>query len=227
MSDPDLPRLVVLLSGRGSNFVALHEATASGRLPARIAAVISDREDAAGLERASALGIDTACLERSRFDSRAEFERHLTVAIAGYAPSYIVLAGFMRVLGEQFVLDHLGRMVNIHPSLLPRHRGLDTHQRVLDAGEREHGASVHFVTPALDAGPVLARVEIDVAGDETAESLARRLLPLEHQLYPAALALLLNHRVELRNEDITIDDQPLSRPLVLGRDLDLDGRRLR
>ncbi len=221
---PDPPRLVVLLSGRGSNFQAIHQAIDAGRLPARIAAVISDRPQAAGLALAAEAGIDTVSLERKRFADGAAFEDSLTAAIAGFEPAWIVLAGFMRVLGADFVNRHRGRMINIHPSLLPRHRGLHTHQRVLDAGEREHGASVHFVTPALDAGPVISRVTIEVGADDTADTLADRLLPLEHRLYPATLALLLNHRVELRHDSIQIDDRPLDQPLELGRDLALDGR---
>lgn len=224
MAASDLPRLVVLLSGRGSNFHAIHEAVEAGRLEAQVTAVISDRPKARGLALADELGIDTAIVDPTRFADRSTFEQALTTAIAGFGPSYIVLAGFMRVLGRDIVNRHLGRLINIHPSLLPRHRGLNTHQRVLDAGEREHGASVHFVTPALDAGPVISRVTIDVGDSDDANTLADRLLPLEHRLYPATLALLLNHRVELRHECIQIDDQTLDQPLELGRDLDPDGR---
>lgn len=226
MGAGDLPRLVVLLSGRGSNFRAIQDAIEADRLDARIAAVVSDRPRAAGLQLAAEAGIDTVSLDRTGFPDRAAFEHGLATAIAGFEPRYIVLAGFMRVLGTDFVQQHAGRLINIHPSLLPRHRGLDTHQRVLDAGERDHGASVHFVTPALDAGPVISRVTIEVGADDSARTLADRLLPLEHQLYPATLALLLNHRVELRNDFIHIDDQSLDRPLELGRDLDPDGRML-
>lgn len=226
MTTSDPARLVVLLSGRGSNFRAIHHAIGAGQADAQIAAVISDRPKAAGLQLAAEAGIDTVTLDRSRFVGREAFERSLETAIAGFNPKYVVLAGFMRVLGEHFVNRHLGRLINIHPSLLPRHRGLHTHQRVLEAGEREHGASVHFVTPALDAGPVISRVTIDVREGDTAETLAERLLPMEHTLYPATLALLLNHRVELRHESIQIDDQDLFRPLELGRDLAPDGRLL-
>ncbi|WP_376697004.1 phosphoribosylglycinamide formyltransferase [Wenzhouxiangella sp. EGI_FJ10305] len=226
MAASDLPRLVLLLSGRGSNFHAIHEAVEAGRLAGQITAVVSDRPNARGLALAAELGIDTVSLDPTRFADRAAFEQTLTRAIAGFEPSYIVLAGFMRVLGADFVNRHLGRLINIHPSLLPRHRGLNTHQRVLDAGEREHGASVHFVTPALDAGPVISRVTIDVGDGDDANSLADRLLPLEHRLYPATLALLLNQRVELRHECIRINDQTLAQPLELGRDLGLDGRLL-
>lgn len=222
----DLPRLVVLLSGRGSNLKAIQGAINAGRLQARIASVISDRPGAPGLRLAAEAGIDTAELDRARFADRAEFETTLSAAIEGFEPRYIVLAGFMRVLSAEFVDRHLGRLVNIHPSLLPRHRGLDTHQRVLDAGEREHGASVHFVTPDLDAGPVISRATIEIRPEDTPESLADRLLPLEHVLYPATLALLLNHRVEFSHETIQIHDQTLDRPLELGRDLGPDGRLL-
>lgn len=220
------PRLVVLLSGRGSNFRAIHHAIESGVLEAEIVAVVSDRPGAAGLQLAADAGIDTVTLDPARFAGRKAFGRSLETAIAGFEPKYVVLAGFMRVLGEDFVNRHLGRLINIHPSLLPRHRGLNTHQRVLDAGEREHGASVHFVTPDLDAGPVVSRVTIDVRDGDNADMLADRLLPLEHRLYPATLALLLNHHVELRNESIQIDDQTLDRPLELDHDLGPDGRLL-
>lgn len=218
---------MVLLSGRGSNFRAIQDAIDNGCVEARIAAAVSDRPEAAGLKLAAEAGVDTVSLDRSRFPDRVAFEDSLATAIGGFEPRYIVLAGFMRVLGADFVEQHAGRLINIHPSLLPRHRGLETHQRVLDAGEREHGASVHFVTPSLDAGPVISQARIDVNDGDTAESLADRLLPLEHRLYPATLALLLKHRVEFsHDETIQIDDQALDRPLELGRDLDPDGRLL-
>lgn len=226
MTDTESPRLLVLLSGRGTNLIAIQDAIEAGRLRARIAGVISDRADATGLERAHERKLDTATIDRRRFVDREAFERSLEIAVDGFQPRCLVLAGFMRVLGDDFVNRHAGRLINIHPSLLPRHRGLHTHRRVLEAGETTHGASVHFVTPALDAGPVIARVEMDVRADDTADSLADRLLPLEHRLYPAALALLLRHRVELRNETIYLDDQPLGGPLLLDRDLDADGRLL-
>lgn len=223
VSGPDSPRLLVLLSGRGTNLLAIHDAIEAGRLPACIAGAVSDRAGASGLERAAERGLDTVTIDRRRFPDREAFERSLDIAVGGFDARYLVLAGFMRVLGDDFVNRHAGRLINIHPSLLPRHRGLHTHRRVLEAGETTHGASVHFVTPALDAGPVLARVEMAVRADDTADTLADRLLPLEHQLYPAALALLLRHRVELRNETIYLDEQPMAGPLVLGRDLDTDG----
>lgn len=226
MTADDAPRLVVLLSGRGSNFRAIQDAIDARLLAGRIAGVVSDRPQAGGLQLAADAGLDTLGIDRKRFADRAGFEGSLATAIDGFEPRYVVLAGFMRVLGTDFVNRYAGRLINIHPSLLPRHRGLNTHQRMLDAGEREHGASVHFVTPALDAGPVISQVKLEVEAHDTADDLADRLLPLEHRLYPATLALLLSHRVELRHETIFIDDRPLDRPLVLGRDLGPDGRLL-
>ncbi len=223
----ELPRLVIMASGRGSNYQAIHDAIEQRRLAATLCAVISDRAGAGALQLAAEQGIDTVCIEPRHFSERNDYERALMTAIDGFAPNWVVLAGFMRVLGSDFVRHYGGRMVNIHPSLLPRHRGLHTHRRVLEAGEDEHGASVHFVTPALDAGPVIAQARMPVARDDTADTLADRLLPLEHRLYPATLALFLNHRVELRDEEICIDDQTLAAPLRLGRDLDDDGRLVR
>jgi len=213
-----------MASGRGSNFQAIQDAIEQRRLAATTCAVISDRANAGALELATEQGIDTLCIEPRHFAHRTDFERALMTAINGFSPNWVVLAGFMRVLGADFVRHYHGRMINIHPSLLPRHRGLHTHRRVLEAGEDEHGASVHFVTPALDAGPVIAQVQMPVAQHDTPDTLADRLLPLEHRLYPATLALLINHRVELRDEDICIDDHTLATPLRLGRDLDDHGR---
>ena len=218
--------MVVMLSGRGSNYRALQTARQDGRLTGDIVAVISDRIDAAGLTLARADGVDTVCVERRRYPDRDSFESALRVALAGFDARWIVLAGFMRVLSAGFVLAHQGRMVNIHPSLLPRHRGLHTHQRVLEAGETEHGASVHFVTPELDGGPVISRVKMAVEPGDSPESLAERLLPLEHRLLPATMALLLSEPVELRYESISIRNQILVRPLELDIDLSDHGHLL-
>ncbi len=219
-------RLVVLISGRGSNLRAIHGAIEDARLDARIAAVISDRPTAAGLDFAAAAGLDTVTLDRRRFPDRAGFESTLDSALSGFRPDWIVLAGFMRVLGNDLVARHLGRMINIHPSLLPRHRGLGTHRRALESGDTEHGSSVHFVTPQLDAGPVISRARINISPGDSADTLAERLLPLEHRLYPATLALLCKHRVELNHDFVYIDEQPLAEPLELDRNLGPDGRLL-
>ena len=218
-------RLVVLLSGRGTNFTALQQAIHEGWLKAEICAAISDR-DAAGLELAAGWGIDAVRIDRRRHPDRASFESSLAAAVTGYAPDWIVLAGFMRVLSTDFVTQFLGRMINIHPSLLPKYRGLDTHARALAAGDRDHGASVHFVTPELDGGPVLSQARLAILPDDDPERLAERLLPLEHQLLPATMALLTSKPVELRHEQILLDNQPLAGPLLLGHDLD-DRRHFR
>lgn len=217
-------RLVVLLSGRGSNFAAIHGAISQNRLDAQILAVISDRPDARGLDIAAQTGMDTVCVDREKFPDRRAFERSLAAAVAGFEPDHIVLAGFMRVLSASFVNRFPGQIINIHPSLLPRHRGLHTHRRVLEAGEKKHGASVHIVTPELDAGPVISQVIFEVNNSDTADTLAERLLPLEHRLYPATLALLFNHRVEWREDHVHIDGVVLDKPLVLDHDFDDDGR---
>jgi phosphoribosylglycinamide formyltransferase-1 len=226
MTGEDSQRIVVLLSGRGSNYRALRQAQMEGRLGGKIAAVISDRSDAAGLISARDDGIRTFCVARDSYRHQDDFEQALAEAIVASSAHWIVLAGFMRVLSARFVDAHAGRMVNIHPSLLPRHRGLQTHQRVLDAGEAEHGASVHFVTPKLDGGPVLSQAYLKVEAGDTAETLADRLLPLEHRLLPATMALLLRYPVEARDESIKIQGENLAMPLVLGRDLSDDGRML-
>lgn len=219
-------RLVVMLSGRGTNFAALHKASGQPWFNAHIAGVVSDRPQAAGLALAREQGLDSVCVDRRRHADRDAFEASLTAAIDGFAPDYVVLAGFMRVLGEDFVRRYAGRMINIHPSLLPAYRGLHTHQRVLDAGDPHHGASVHFVTPTLDGGPVLSQVRIGVRNDDTPASLADRLLAHEHRLLPASVALLARYPVEVRHEDIVIDNTRLDRPVVLDHDLDEHGRRI-
>jgi phosphoribosylglycinamide formyltransferase 1 len=216
-------RLVVLLSGRGSNFEALHMASQRSGFNGRIAGVISDRPQAHGLTLARHFNIDAVCVDRTRHADRQTFEASLTTTIEGFEPDYIIMAGFMRVLSAGFVAGHAGRMINIHPSLLPKYRGLNTHQRALEAGDAEHGASVHFVTPELDGGPILSRVRMPIRSDDTAESLARRLLHLEHRLLPASVALLLKSPVVVRDEGIYLDHKKLDHPLELGRDLDVDG----
>ena len=181
-------RLVVLISGRGSNMLAIARACAEGRLRARVVGVIADRADAAGLAAADGLGLRTEIVERRAHAERDAFDRALGERLAALAPDLVALAGFMRVLGPELVAAWEGRMLNIHPSLLPRHPGLDTHARALAAGDAEHGASVHLVTAALDAGPVLAQVRVPVLEGDTPETLGARVLAEEHGLYVEALA---------------------------------------
>ncbi len=190
------PRVAILISGRGSNMAALLEAAARPGYPATIALVLSNRPDAAGLERASAAGIPTAVVA-SRGRSRPDFEAELTATLAQNRIEIIALAGFMRVLTEEFVGLWVGRMLNIHPSLLPSFPGLDTHARALEAGVRLHGCTVHLVTPGVDEGPIVAQAAVPVLAGDTESALAARVLEQEHRLYPAALAWLAAGKIRL------------------------------
>ncbi len=191
---PTFPSLVILISGRGSNMTAIVEAIQSGKLEAHVAAVLSNTPDAAGLEYARAQGIPTHVVDHTQFPSREQFDQAMAKAIDPYQPDLVVLAGFMRILTPDFVNHFAGHLINIHPSLLPKFKGLNTHQRAIDAGEKEHGASVHLVTADLDDGPVIMQARVPVFDDDTAETLARRVLEQEHQLYPAAIKKFLSDR---------------------------------
>jgi len=204
--------LAILISGRGSNMDALAGACASGALAARVAVVISDRPDAAGLGAARARGLATATLAHP--GERRPFEGALGAALERHGADTVALAGFMRVLSAEFVARYLGRMFNIHPSLLPRYRGLDTHRRVLAAGDAVHGASVHFVTPELDAGPVVLQSQVAVAPGDTEATLAARVLATEHVIYPRALGWFADGRLVWRSGAAWLDGRRLSAPLV-------------
>jgi phosphoribosylglycinamide formyltransferase-1 len=208
-------RIAVLASGRGSNLEALVEARDQGLLDADLALVASDRPDARALAIARAAGIAAIALEPKSFADRAAFDGALFAAVGEVQPHLIVCAGYMRLISADVVGAWLGRMINIHPSLLPAYPGLRTHARALADGAREHGASVHFVTADLDAGPVIAQVRIPVAPDDTPEGLAARLLPLEHRLLVAAVGLFAAGRVALDGGAVRIDGVPLARPLQL------------
>ena len=188
-----MKRIVILISGRGSNMEALLKA----RLPAEIVAVISNEPAAKGLATAQAQGIATAVVPHRAFADRAAFDAALAAEMDRHQPDWIVLAGFMRVLTEPFVARYLGRMVNIHPSLLPSFPGLHTHQRALDAGVRIHGCTVHFVTPGLDSGPIIIQAAVPVLPDDTEDSLAARVLAQEHRIYPQAVRWLCAAQVQL------------------------------
>ncbi len=179
--------LVVLISGRGSNLQAIMDAIGRGDLCARIAAVISNRVDASGLDRARRGGIPTCVIPHGDFPDRDGFDHALAGKIREYDPDLIILAGFMRILGAGFVRRFDGRILNIHPALLPKFRGTDTHRRALAAGETEHGATVHVVTEALDDGPVVLQARVPVLREDDVETLAARVLSVEHGLYPAAI----------------------------------------
>jgi phosphoribosylglycinamide formyltransferase-1 len=185
-------RLVILISGRGSNMRSIIEAINHQQLDATVAAVISNRPDAAGLEYASSQSIPTKIIDHKAFADRDSFDRALAQQIDEFKPDYVILAGFMRILTAEFVEHYQNKLINIHPSLLPKFKGLDTHQRAINAGEKEHGASVHFVTAELDDGPVIMQAKVKVMPDDSAQTLAARVLEQEHQLYPAAIQKLVN-----------------------------------
>lgn len=191
MSNASLPQLAVLISGRGSNMRSIISAIQTGQLNARICVVISNRPDAEGLAFAEAAGIPVRTLDHKTFDSREAFDQQLMALIDTFQPDYIVLAGFMRILSAQFVAHYTNRLINIHPSLLPKFKGLNTHRRAIEAGETEHGATVHFVTAELDDGPIILQASVPVLPDDTEETLAARVLVEEHKLYPDALKRLL------------------------------------
>lgn len=186
-------RIVVLISGRGSNMEAIFHA----ELPLQIAAVISNNPDAPGLQSAHNRNIATAVIDHRRFAERPAFDEALATAIDSYQPDLVVLAGFMRILGDACVLRYSGRMVNIHPSLLPAFSGLHTHRRALAAGARIHGCTVHFVTPALDYGPIVIQAAVPVLADDTEDTLAARVLREEHRIYPQALRWFCEGRLVL------------------------------
>ncbi|MES2296925.1 MAG: phosphoribosylglycinamide formyltransferase [Pseudomonadota bacterium] len=192
-----MKNIVILISGRGSNMEALVRAAQAERWPARVAAVISNRADAGGLAFAAAHGIPTAVVPNKDYASRELFDAALQAAIDAFAPDLVVLAGFMRILTPPFVAHYAGRMLNIHPSLLPAFPGLDTHQQALDAGVAEHGATVHFVTAELDHGPIVEQARVAVVPGDTAATLAARVLAQEHQLYPRAIRLFVEERLSI------------------------------
>ncbi|WP_212629734.1 phosphoribosylglycinamide formyltransferase [Pseudomonas sp. KB-10] len=201
--------VVVLISGSGSNLQALIDSVARDGNPARIAAVMSNRADAYGLQRAKQAGIATELLDHKQFDGREAFDAALIQAIDAYQPDLVVLAGFMRILTPGFVQHYAGRLLNIHPSLLPRYKGLHTHQRALEAGDSEHGCSVHFVTEELDGGPLVVQAVLPVMAGDTAESLASRVHRQEHQIYPLAVRWFAEGRLRLDAQGAMLDGQPL------------------
>lgn len=199
-----MKNIVILISGRGSNMEAVVRAAESQQWPARIAAVISNKADAGGLVFAQARGIPTAVVPSKEFASRAEFDARLQEVIDGFQPDLVVLAGFMRILTALFVEHYAGRMLNIHPSLLPLFPGLHTHQQALDAGMTEHGATVHFVTAELDHGPAVLQATIPVLAGDTPDLLAARLLVEEHKIYPRAVRLFVEDRLVVENGAVRI-----------------------
>lgn len=215
---PEPHRLVVLLSGSGSNLQAFIDAIAAGDLPATIAGVISNRADAGGLARAQAAGIATAVLDHKTFASREDFDRALLARVQALAPDLVILAGFMRILTPLFVRPLAGRLLNIHPSLLPKYPGLDTHRRAIDAGDAAAGATVHFVTEELDGGPPVLQAQVPLQADDTPATLAARVLQLEHRIYPLAARWHAEGRLQLIGNRAVFDGAPLPGTGYLYRD---------
>lgn len=206
--------LAILISGQGSNMASLARACAEERWPARVAAVIANRDGAPGLALAREHGLHAETLPHASFDGREAFDAALAARLTALGADLVVLAGFMRVLGDAFVRRFEGRLVNIHPSLLPSFTGLDTHARAIAAGVRVHGATVHLVTPTLDHGPILAQAAVPVLDGDDAPRLAERVLRAEHRLYPAAVRWLVEDRVQVRAGRAEIDGVDASARLL-------------
>ena len=208
--------IVILISGRGSNLQSIIDAVAGDKLAVDIRAVISNRPDADGLQRATQAGIHTEVIDHSHYPDRAAFDEALLDCIERFQPGLVVLAGFMRILTAGFVNHYRGRMLNIHPSLLPAFPGMDTHRRALEAGCKQHGASIHFVTEAVDGGPVVLQAQVPVQQQDTVATLAARVLEQEHQLYPLAIRWFAEKRLQLDNDgQATLDGNTLTAPVLL------------
>jgi phosphoribosylglycinamide formyltransferase-1 len=213
---PNANRLpvVALISGRGSNLRAIAERASAGDLPIEIRAVVSDRTDAAGLEWARQAGLRTAALSPRGFPDRDSYDRALAELVESVEPGLVILAGFMRILGPAFVDRFAGRMLNIHPSLLPAYRGLHTHRRVLEAGDSVHGASVHFVTRELDGGPVVLQARVPVCSGDDEATLAARVLRQEHRIYPEVVGWFARGRLRLADGAAWLDGRRLDVPVL-------------
>ena len=205
--------IAVLISGRGTNMRVIAERAAAGNLPVDVRVVISDQPAAEGLRTAAAMNIATHTLSPRDFADRASYDQALVRLLAQYEPKLIVLAGFMRILTPHFIGAFAGRILNVHPSLLPDYRGLHTHRRVLEAGEKLHGVSVHFVTEELDGGPVIIQAEVPVMPGDSETTLSARVQRAEHRIYPRAIDWLARGRLALRDGRVWLDGKPLDRPL--------------
>jgi phosphoribosylglycinamide formyltransferase-1 len=202
-------RLAILISGRGSNMQAFIAACASGELDAQISVVISNSPEAAGLQRAAQAGIATCCIDHRAFPSREAFDQALVKELETRAVDLVILAGFMRILTPVFIKPFAGRLLNIHPSLLPKYPGLHTHQRALDAGDTQAGVTVHFVTPELDGGPPILQARVPIVAGDTAQTLAARVIVEEHVIYPLAAQWYLQGRLKLTDQGAYLDENPI------------------
>ena len=202
-------KLCVLISGNGSNLQAIIDEIKAHRLNAQISGVISNRPNAYGLERAKEANIEAVCIDHTQYEDRIDYDNALKAQIDAFGADCVVLAGFMRILTPEFVNYFSGKLVNIHPSLLPKYKGLNTHQRAIDNSDTEHGVSVHFVTPELDGGPVIIQSRVPVFEDDTASDLAERVQEQERRIYPLVLSWYSAGRLKMRNNKAVLDDQEL------------------
>ena len=204
-----MKNIVVLISGSGSNLQAILDATANDQ-HCRVVGVLSNKESAFGIERAKKAGVETAVIDHTRFESRLDFDRALIQQIDVWKADLVVLAGFMRILTDEFVQHFRGRLLNIHPSLLPKYEGTNTHQRALDAGESEHGCTVHFVSEELDGGAAIIQAATLIEQGDTVDSLIKKVHQLEHQIYPIAVSWFASERITLENNRVYLDGSPLA-----------------
>lgn len=203
--------IVILISGSGSNLQAVMDEIAAGNVRAKVSAVICNQPGAYGIERAQKHAIPTKIVDHTLFSSRETFDEALREVIDGYQPDLVVLAGFMRILSHNFVRHYMGRMINIHPSLLPAYKGINTHQRVLQDGVKIHGASVHFVTPELDGGPLIIQASVVVKDNDTVDSLAKRVLKKEHVIFPLVIDWFASKRLKLKAGKVIFDGAEIDR----------------
>lgn len=219
MSAPRPLRLVVLISGSGSNLQAILDACQDHtKVNAEVVAVISNRPNVYGLERAKLSGVASEVLDHKAFDGRESFDQALAEKIDNYQPDLVILAGFMRILTADFVDHYAGRMLNIHPSLLPKYQGLHTHRRALENGDKQHGASIHYVTAELDGGPVILQAAVPILEGDDEASLAARVLLQEHQIYPAVIHWIAEGRLRFENNQPWLDGKALAQPLSWPQD---------
>jgi phosphoribosylglycinamide formyltransferase-1 len=208
-------KTAILISGSGTNLQAFIDQSAAGLVDLELCVVLSNRPDAFGLLRAQRAGIETACIEHTSFDSREAFDRAVAGSLDPYEPELIVLAGFMRILSPWFVRHFEGRILNIHPALLPLYPGLNTHQRAIDAGDARHGTTVHFVTEELDGGPCILQGRLDIRHGESADDLQLRIQAIEHQIYPLAAQMVASGEIAYRSGSAYRDGELLEAPLLI------------
>ncbi len=206
--------IVILISGSGTNLQAIIDAVKAEQIDASISAVISNRADAKGLERARQQHINAVVIDQNKYQDRVSYDQALISEIDTYKPDLIVLAGFMRILSDEFISHFQHSILNIHPSLLPEFKGLHTHRKALEASKQQHGASVHFVSNELDSGPVVIQAEVPVLATDTEASLAERVLHLEHVIYPMAIAWYIDGRLKLNDNKVLLDNKVLRRPAL-------------